>query len=153
MILRWIGPRPPTISQSPCGTERGPRQILTYQLNTLPGASWRFVRLPWIQGGRKKEQRYDSLPTSYHYKSPKKYLGPQKKVNTNTHVHSLSHTLSHMQLSFTTLQSCLSYFTAHGLVELPLSGSQEAEEYHLPRVQPLDNIVSNDVIGCAKYSN
>ena len=94
MILRWIGPRPPTISQSPCGTERGPRQILTYQLNTLPGASWRFVRLPWIQGGRKKEQRYDSLPTSYHYKSPKKYLGPQKKL-TPIHVYTHSHTHSH----------------------------------------------------------
>lgn len=48
------------------------------------------------------------------------------------------HTLT--QFSFTTLQSCLSYFSSHGLVELPLSGCGE-EEYHLPQVQSLDNIV------------
>ncbi|CAI8027808.1 hypothetical protein GBAR_LOCUS15831 [Geodia barretti] len=41
---------------------------------------------------------------------------------------------------FKTLEDCLSYFTTHGLVELPSQRDEEEEEYHLPRVHPLDNI-------------
>ena len=44
---------------------------------------------------------------------------------------------------FKTLEDCLSYFTTHGLVELPSQRDEEEEEYHLPRVNPLDNIVSH----------
>jgi hypothetical protein len=45
------------------------------------------------------------------------------------------------KLTFSTVQSCLAYFTTHGLVELPLCESGEEGDYHLPRVQPLENIV------------
>ena len=78
-------------------------------------------------------------------------------IATPSHPHSLTpshpHTLTPSQLSFSTLQSCLAYFTDHGLVELPYSptpnySGEDDDDYHLPSVQPLENIVRLCVCVC-----